>query len=157
LLGRGDVALALLPGAHDIAKRLLLGGWNMHGGERAGTQREREIARIAPIGLDAFAGALGDQRRGGHDTVLALVAQVTLQPEATGPGFVDEAQRSTTGELLDQPIDRVLLGAKGAEIEGLLGRVAADTGGRDGIFVNVQSDEDGGIVVHADLRLRKPS
>ena len=128
----------------------------MHGGERAGAQRKREIARIAPIGLDAFTGAFRDQRRGGHDAVLAALAQVTLQPEAAGPGFVDEAQCPAAGEFLDQPIDRVLLCAAGAEIERLLGRAAPEARSCEGVFVNVQSDEDGGIVFHADLRLRKP-
>jgi len=81
--------------------------------------------------------------------------QVALQPEAAESGFVDEAQGSAAGELLDQPIDGVLLCADLAEIDGWLSGVAADARGGDGVFVNVQSDEDGGIVFHADLRFEE--
>jgi hypothetical protein len=79
--------------------------------------------------------------------------QITLQPEPTGPGL-DEAQRSAAGELFDQPIDGVLLGT---EVERWLGRIVADAGSRDGVFMDVGSDEDGGIVVYADLRMGKPT
>jgi hypothetical protein len=36
-------------------------------------------------------------------------------------------------------------------------QVASDASDRDGVFVNVESDEDGGIVSYADLRMREPT
>lgn len=35
-------------------------------------------------------------------------------------------------------------------------RVGADTRGGDGVFVHIETDEEGGIVSHAVFRLRKP-
>jgi len=71
-----------MPGAHDVAERFLLGGRDVHGRERAGPQGKSEIAGIAPVGLDALPRALRDQRRCGHDAVLAFAVQVPLQPES---------------------------------------------------------------------------
>jgi hypothetical protein len=39
-----------------------------------------------------------------------------------------------------------LLRAEGAEIERLLGRAAANAGSGDGVFMDVESDEDGSCV-----------
>ena len=89
LLSGGDVALALLPGTYDVTKRFLLGRRDVH---RAGAdaQCEGEIASIAPIGLDAFAGTLRDQRGRSNQAPLTLGAKITLEPEAAGAGLVDE-------------------------------------------------------------------
>ena len=35
-------------------------------------------------------------------------------------------------------------------------RFVSDAGDGDGILVNIEADEDGGIVTHADLRMREP-
>jgi len=157
LLGGGDIALALLPGAYDVPECFLRRCWDVDRGGRTGSQCERKIASIAPVGLHAISGTFGDQRRSGNDALLAPFAQVALKPEPAGAGLVNELQTSATGEFLDQSIDCILLSAEGAQIDRLLARAGADAGCRDGVFVNVESDEDGGIVFHADLRMREPT
>jgi hypothetical protein len=59
-------------------------------GEGAGAQCEGEIASVATVGLDAFAGALRDQRGRSDEAVLALGAKIALEPEATGSRLIDE-------------------------------------------------------------------
>jgi hypothetical protein len=154
---RGRFAFALLPGAYDVAERFLLGRRDVHGGERAGAKRESEITGIAAVGLDPVAGAFGDQRGRRHDAVLGLTAQVALEPEPARARLVDELQASAPGEFLDQAINRILLGADGPDIDGWVHRDATHTGDGDGVFVNVETDEDSGIVSHADLRMREPT
>lgn len=90
MLCGGDVALALLPGTYDVTKRFLLGRRDVHRGERAGAQCEGEIASIAAISFDAFAGTLRYQRRRSNQAPLVLGAKVTLEPEAAGTSLVDE-------------------------------------------------------------------
>jgi hypothetical protein len=92
LLGSGDVALGLLPSAHDVAERFFLGTGDVHGGESAGAQRQGEIASIEPIGLDAHAGPARNQRGSSHKTLLADRAQIALEPETAGARFIHEAQ-----------------------------------------------------------------
>ena len=117
LLALGDLPLALLPGPHHVAKRLLLRTRDVHRGQRAGAQPQDEVAGIAPIGLDAVTGATRDQRGRGDQAALALASQVPMQPEAARPGFVDELQRTVASQLGEHPIDRILLGADGGDID----------------------------------------
>jgi hypothetical protein len=156
LLRRGDVAFALLPGAYDVAKRFFLRSRDVHGGQGTGAQREGEVASVEPIGLDAHAGSTRDQRGRGDEALLPDRLQVALQPKTARPRFIDELQRATPGEFLDEAIDCILLRADRTDIHRWLGRTATDARCGDGVFVNIEADEDGGIVSHADLRLREP-
>jgi len=90
LLGSGDIALALLPRPHDVAKRFLLRSRDVHGGQSASAQREGEVASVEPIGLDMHTGSTWNQGGSGDEAMLSDRAQVALQPEATRPRFVDE-------------------------------------------------------------------
>jgi hypothetical protein len=50
-----------LPGTHHIAKLLLIGCGYMHRTEGAGAQGQRQITRIAAVGLDAITRFSGNQ------------------------------------------------------------------------------------------------
>jgi hypothetical protein len=64
--------------------------------------------------------------------------------------FVDEAKsRSLAAHPDAQSIQVTLQNADVAQIVDLSG--AYRIGGHDGLFVNIQPDEDGGIVTHAGL------
>jgi hypothetical protein len=89
---------------------------------------------------------------GGDDTILVLAGEVALQPEAARRGLVDELQRLLPAEFPDQPIDGVLLGADGADIDDRIHGSGADTGHGDGVLVDIQADKGGAIFGHADLR-----
>jgi hypothetical protein len=69
---------------------------------------------------------------------------------------IDELQRTASGQLLEESIDHVLLSADGADVDGYVGRIRSNAGDSDGVFVDIETDEDGGIVSHADLRMREP-
>lgn len=49
--------------AQQVTHRLLLGRWDTDRGELAGAEEPAELARIAAVGLDPLALALGDGRR----------------------------------------------------------------------------------------------
>jgi len=88
----------------------------MHRTEGAGAQAQRQITRIAPVGLDAIPRLSGNQGWRGDGAVQTFTAQVAVQPEAAGTGFVHEFQAAAAGELFKQPVDGVLLGAHGTQI-----------------------------------------
>ena len=73
--------------AQQIARRLFLLAGNVNGGERARSVQHRQLAGIAPIGLDAIAGPPRDQGWRDHVTGNVIRGQRTLQIEAAGPCF----------------------------------------------------------------------
>jgi hypothetical protein len=53
-------------------------------------------------------------------------------------------------------IDRAPLSADATEVDPWCNGTRADAGRRHGVFVNIETDEDDGIVSQADFHLRKP-
>jgi hypothetical protein len=60
---RGEVLAHVVASPHQVAHRLLVLGGHRDGGELAGPVEPRELARIAPVGLDAVAGPDRNERR----------------------------------------------------------------------------------------------
>jgi hypothetical protein len=69
---------------------------------------------VAAVGLDALAGFFRDQRGCRDPARQALAGEIPVQPEAAGLGFIHQLRASREFE---HPIDGVLLGAKGTEID----------------------------------------
>jgi len=75
-----------------------------------------------------------------------------MQPEAAGPSLVDELQRTVARELGDHPVDGILLGTDGGDIDHRVTGRRPDPRYGDRVLVHIQTHEHGAIVIHADLR-----
>jgi hypothetical protein len=124
----------------------------VHRTERAGAQGQRLITRIAPVGLDAISGFSENQRGGSNETLQTFIREVPVQPEAARTGLVHEFQAAMAGKPFQQAVDSVLLGAHGAQINDWCLVDCIDTGGSDGVLIDIQTDKNSGIVHGADLR-----
>jgi hypothetical protein len=70
------------------------------------------------------------------------ITQVSVEPIAAGTGFVDEDQMLGLGwELARELIEVGLSGADRAEVSDFGTVIVSDIGDRDGVFVNIQTDE----------------
>lgn len=60
-----------------------------------GPMQAGECRRVPPVGLDPLTRLARDQARRHHHTVVAMVAEMPVDPIATRTGLVDEAQGPT--------------------------------------------------------------
>jgi hypothetical protein len=60
-LGSLEVSPRIFAGAGEIANGLIFDRGNVDGGEITRAQQARQLDRIAPVGVDAVAGLLGNQ------------------------------------------------------------------------------------------------
>ena len=96
----GEQLLALLaqilarrgPHPHQVAHRLMHRVGNPDPGQLARPQQPRQGDRVAPVGLDALARALGDQRGRNDIAAVAERCDLAIEPVAGRAGFVAEVQ-----------------------------------------------------------------
>ena len=124
----------------------------MHEAQGARPQGQRQVLGIAPVGLDPVTRFLRDQRGSGHHAIQRLASQVAVQPEAARAGLVNQLQSAHATELVQQPIDRVLLGTHAAQINNRIGGLCSHASRCDRVLMDIQPNIDGGIVHFADLR-----
>jgi hypothetical protein len=73
---------------------------------------------------------------------MAFFAQVSVEPVATGAGFVDKDEMLGLGlQLTHELIDVGLPGADGAEVSDLGIVIVSDIGDRDGLFMDINANE----------------
>ena len=70
--------------------------------ERAGASEHRYLRGIAAIGLNAITGAAGDQPGRDDLTGDPAAAQVPVQREAAGAGFITTADRAAAADLVPE-------------------------------------------------------
>src|SRR5207245_372075 len=112
------------------------------GGEVTGGQESGELHRIAPVGLDAVAGLSGNERRGDDQAGDATTGEVAVQNVAARPRLVRDDE--TVGLLLepaDEPVDVGRAGADAADVGDVGAAVLRNVGDRDGVLVNIETDE----------------
>ena len=128
--------------ATQIAEGFILDRRHVDGGEIARAQEPRELDGITPIRLDAVAGLLGDQRRRDDLTRQTLRGQIAVEAVPARARFIDERERPRlTLQASQQLIDVCLPCANGADKHGRLSAPAGGMRDRDGIFVDVKTDE----------------
>jgi hypothetical protein len=148
-LGGLQVLERILPGAGQITDRFVLDLGHVHRGQIARAHQAREGDRIAPVGLDAIAGPLGNQRRGHHEAPELLAPQVAVQPVPAGPRLVDENEAFALRlQLWDQLVEVAVSGSDGAEDHRFGIRLSADIRNRDGLLVNIETHKQCASVTH---------
>ena len=83
-----EIGANVLSAAEEIPGSFFLLAGNVNGGERAGAVENRELGRVAPIGLDAIAGAPRDERGRDHVTGDALGREGALQFKPARPCLI---------------------------------------------------------------------
>jgi len=88
--------------AHEITDRLMGLVGNPNRRQLASAVQPGEVGRIPPVGLDAVTGLAWDQRRSDHDTLMAALAQLTLDAVAARPSPIAETQFATATQPRSQ-------------------------------------------------------
>jgi hypothetical protein len=101
-----EIGANVLSAAEEIPGSFFLLAGTVNGGERAGAVENRELGRVAPIGLDAIAGAPRDERGRDHVTGDVVGRQGSLQFEAARAGFVAALHGAPAAHALDESQDR---------------------------------------------------
>lgn len=129
--------------ATEIPDRFILDGGHVDARQITRAQQPRECDGIAAVGLYLVAGLLGDERRGHHPAVESLSGQVAIQAVAARPGFIGKHQRRRFRlEPPNQFGEIRLAGADRADIHGRIGALSLGVRDRDGILVDIQTDEE---------------
>jgi len=139
----------IFAGACEIADRLVVDGGNIDGVEVSGSEQTGEGDGVAAVGLDAVAGFAWNERRGDDQTVEPLAGEMPMQDVAARTGFVDEDE--TSGSRLqptDQGIDVGGSGTDAADVGDLGASIVRRVRDRDGVFVDVETDEKSGGLLH---------
>jgi hypothetical protein len=106
----------------------------------AGPIQPRQLIGIAPVGLHAVRGFLGNERGRDDIAMQALGAQMAAQDESAGTGFIDQPQfDALKRELFNEFVHGIERAADNA-VTADLGGVAGCDGDGDGFFVDVQAD-----------------
>jgi hypothetical protein len=85
--GRHEVLADILASPDEIPDGLLVRGGDADSGEFAGAIQARELGGVAPVGLDAVTGALGNQGRGDDVADDPHRRELPIELEPTGPRF----------------------------------------------------------------------
>ena len=146
-LGRLAILPDILPRPHHIPEGFVLHTGNVHRAEVARAQQPRQLPGIAAISLDSVPGPLGNLRGGHAPTLEVPLGQIPLQPVPTGTGFVDAGHALALAlQLAHRGSDILLPGAERPQGDDFGATVLGDVRDRDGVFVDIQSDEKGASV-----------
>ena len=104
--GAQEIGANVFAAAQEIARRLLLLGGNVDGGEGAGAIQDRELAGIAAIGFHPVPRTTRDQRRGDDVARDAVRDQGPLELEPAGAGLVATLHGAAAAYPFDEPQDR---------------------------------------------------
>ena len=100
----------------------------------------RQLIGIAPVGLHAVRGFLGNERGRNDIAMQALGSQMAAQDEPAGTGFIDQPQfDALKGELFEEFVHGIE-GAADDAVTADLGGVAGCDGHGDAFLVDVQAD-----------------
>lgn len=142
-LGSFAIADGIFTRPRKVANGFIVDRGDIHRGESARARRSGEWHSIAAVGLDASPRLCGEQRGGDHPAVVALFAQIPLEPGATRTGRRDDEQMFGLGmHLTDELINVTWTGAKAAEGGDLGAMILSDIGDRNRVLVNIHSDKE---------------
>jgi hypothetical protein len=120
----------------------VLDAGNVHGGQIAGAQQACDLDGVSPIVLDLVAGPFRDQGGSNYTAVETLAGEVSIQDVAGGAGLVSEHQVFGFGvKPANDHVDVTLTSADAAHGVRWLGLAARGVSDRNGILVDVQTDE----------------
>jgi hypothetical protein len=92
---------------HKIAHRFMRRIRRPDSGQLAGPVQSRQRDGVAPVRLDPFPGALGNQGRRDHHAIVAERLDLTIEPVSRRPGFKAHVQRAVAlRQSLDRSLDR---------------------------------------------------
>src|SRR5712671_4654069 len=84
----------------QISKRFVCGVWNPHWRQVPRPVQNRQLLRIASVGLDPFARLARDHGRRGHGTLVPEAGELAVDAIATAACLVAEVKLTMPGELL---------------------------------------------------------
>ena len=148
-LGGLQILEGILPGAGQIADRLVLDLGDVDRGQITRAHQAREGDRIAPVGLDPVTGPLGNQRRSHHEARDLLAPQVAIQPVPARSRLVNEHEVFALRlQLPDELVEIAVPRTDGSVRHSLRSRLAVDIGNRDRILVNIETHKPCASVIH---------
>jgi hypothetical protein len=107
------------------------------------------LGGVTTVSLDAIASLFGNQGRGDDPAVMALFRQITLEPGATRPRFIDKDQVLGRGlHLSNELINIGLPGADRAEGDDLGVVVFGNVGYGNRVFMDIHSDVQRARLAH---------
>jgi len=149
MLGGLQIDERILAGAGEIADGLVVDLGDVDGSEVPGTEEPGELESVAAVGLDVVAGLARDERGSDDEAIDLLRGEVAVEHVAAGTGFVDDEESGRLArEVTQELVDVGLTGADGTHEDGFFRARLGGVGDRDGILVDVESDEEGGILGH---------
>ena len=142
--GAAAFAHRVLACAHQIAHGLVGGVGHAHGAEFTGTRQARQQDRVAAVGLDPVARALGDRRGRHHLAGQALRGEVAPDDKAAGAGFIDDVQRMPAAdELAQRLVERGQVAADAAHMSNFAVAAGLGHGDVDAVLVYIEADVQG--------------
>src|SRR5262245_3859188 len=139
----------VLAGPREVTHRFVLDRGNVDGLEIPAPQQPGQGDGVAAISLDAVARFAWNEGRRNDQAGDTPAAQMPVQDVAAGPGFVgdDEALRLVP-EAAEQPVDVGHTSADAPVIGDLGAPVVGSVGDRDGVLVDIETDEQRGGFLH---------
>ena len=143
------LAHGVVPGPHQVAHGLVRCARNAHGGEVAVARQPRQLQRVAPVGLDPVAWALGDRRGCDHLALGAQRREVTPDHEPAGPGLVDHIQPVAPADQFAQRLVQCRqIPPDAAHMPQLAVSPRLRRGDVDAVLVNVQTHIQSARLLH---------
>jgi hypothetical protein len=147
MLGGLQIDERIFTGAGEITDGLVIDLRDVDGSEVPGSQKPGELESVATVGLDVIAGLARDERGSDDEAIDLLRGEV--EDVAAGTGFVgNEESGGLAREVAHELVDVGLTRADGAHEDGFFGADLGGVGDRDRILVDIESDEEGGILGH---------
>jgi len=148
-LGVLESADGLFPRPREVTDGRIVDPGALDWGEITGTRQPGQWHGVSAVGVDAIPRFCRDQRGGDHPAVIALVRSIPIEPIATGSGCRDEDHMvGLRWHRAAELIDVILAGAEGAEGGDLGTVILSDRGNGNRLFVDIQTDADGGRLGH---------
>ena len=85
---------------NQIAKRFVCGIWNPHRRQAIRTVQNRQLLRIASVGLDPFSRLARDHGRRSHGALVPEARELAMNAVPTAACLVAEVELTMLGELL---------------------------------------------------------
>ena len=142
-LGVFEVADGIFPCPGEIADGVVFDVGDLDGREVTGAGQTGQLHGVPAVGFHPVARLFGEQRWCHHPTVVPLLGHISVEPGATGPGFIDADELFGFGlPLADHLIDVSLTGTHGAKGEPCSTVIVSHIGDGNRVFVDIHTNDE---------------
>ena len=142
-------AHGVLAGTHQVAHGLVGCARHTHRSQVSRSRQPRQHHRVAPVGLDSVARALGNRRGRHHLAFDTRRTQVPPNNETARAGFVHHMQPMSPADQFSQRlVQRRKIPADAAHMSNLTVAPGVRRGDVDAVLVNVQTDVQNARFLH---------